>query len=577
MWWLLLPTLALAQPAPEQLLVRLQRGVTPQDVGGTDWRPLVRSVRHKNPDAFARSGLGRVWVVPETDAARWAATPGVELVEPDHWGSQSGVPNDPGFPSQWGLSNDGSWSKTAVAGADINAPDAWDIEDGDPTVVVAVLDSGFVLEETDVRFWSNPAEVPGNGVDDDNNGYADDVLGWDFVEDDSNPRDATGHGTNVAAIAVAAGNNNVGLSGVCPRCSLMVARNLGDDGFGQYSWWAESLVYAVDNGASVVNMSEGGTGFSDVLRDAANYAFESGVPVVAAMMNTDSDTPYYPAAVGAAMGIGATNDADDRASPFSWGGGSNWGSHIEVVAPGNSIAGFGLEAGTYDSFWSGTSQATPHVAGLIGLMLARDPTLLPAEIRSILRDTAVDEVGSPAEDTEGFDEFFGHGRIDAAAALGAVDAQDPDQDGDGYAVADGDCNDLDATIFPGAEDLADDNIDQDCDGIDPTWCFVDADGDGWGSAESALGLDGTCDGDGLTDVADDCDDGDAAISPDGVEDCDDGVDQDCDGDDEICDVGGPVRGGRGCTGCGDNGGAGTFALLLVVGGLLGPRRRPARR
>jgi len=581
-WWLLLlPSLASAEPPPERLLVRLERGVVPADVGGRDWLPVVRSRQHRDPAAFERSGLGRTWVVESTDIARWARTPGVEYAEWDAWGRGAGVPDDPGFATQWGLLNDGSNSEFAVAGADIDAAAAWDIEEGDPSVVVAVLDTGFILEQPDVQLWTNAGENPNNGIDDDGNGYIDDRSGWDFVQDDRNPRDATGHGTNVSAIAVAEGNNGLGLTGVCPGCRLMIGRNLGDDGFGQYSWWIESMAYAVDNGASVLNMSEGGLSNSITMRDAAQYAVDAGVPIVAAMMNTNDDTPYYPAAYEPVIAVGATNDADERAAPFVWGGGSNYGDHIDLVAPGNSIAGFGLDPESYDSFWSGTSQAAPHVAGLLGLMRARAPHASPAELRQVLRDAAVDEVGPAAEDAPGWDRFFGWGRVDAPTSLKLLS---PDDDGDDWSVLDGDCDDDDASVNPGAEDLPGDGVDSDCDGIDPAACWQDLDRDGFGFEVPETGLDGTCDADGLSATGDDCDDLNNTIFPGADEACGDEVDQDCDGADLACPEDDDDDGGQGCSECGTGSGSLPQAMLwllpmglVVRRGRRGPRQGLRRR
>ncbi len=190
-----------------------------------------------------------------------------------------------------------------------------------------------------------------------------------------------------------------------------------DDGFGLYTWWADGIYYAVDNGANVINMSLGGNNPSSLLEDAVNYAYSNGVTVVVSNGN-QSSVIQYPARYENALAIGATNAEDDRANPFHWGGGSNFGPEIDIVAPGDRVYGLNPSNGTnYSWFWSGTSQAAPHVSGVIALLLAENPTLTPSQIRTILRTTAEDEVGLPSEDIPGFDNYYGYGRLNAEAAL----------------------------------------------------------------------------------------------------------------------------------------------------------------
>ncbi len=351
----------------------------------------------------------------------------VEYAEPDFIGYGSGergfTPNDQYYTRQWGLKNDGSFTAyPAVAGADIQMEDGWAIEQGDSTVIVGVLDTGCKLNHPELlnRIWKNYDEIPGNGIDEDNNNYIDDVQGWDYAYNDNNPTDDYGHGTNVTGIIGASGNNSIGYAGVDWNCKLMILKVLNSQNWGYYSWWSDALHYAVDNGAKVINMSLGGTDISSLLNDAVSYALESDVTIVACMMNTNSNTVYYPAAYPGVIAVGSTNPDDKRSHPFFWNptSGSNYGSHISVIAPGNYIYGLDYQSNTnYGYYWGGTSQATPLVSGLSALLLAQNPSMTPAQIKSLIETTAEDQVGDPLEDTPGWDQYYGFGRINAYNAL----------------------------------------------------------------------------------------------------------------------------------------------------------------
>ena len=352
-----------------------------------------------------------------------------EYVEPDFIGEAGGkkmllqrIPDDTYFSRQYGLVNDGTFSLSpAKPDADIDMDLAWDIETGDASIIVAVLDSGVKLDHPELinRIWVNPNESADNS-DNDANGYTDDLNGWDFVNNDNDPTDDHGHGTNVTGIIGADARNNLGYAGVDWNCRLMICKVLNDKNSGYYSWWAEAIYYAVDNGAKVINMSLGGSSYSNALKDAVEYAHDKGAVVVASMMNKNTDDLYYPVAYPSTIAVGSTNPNDERSAPFSWSeiSGSNYGNHIDVVAPGNYIYGLNKSSNTnFNSYWSGTSQAAPLVAGLSALLLAQDPTRTPDDIRAIIRATAEDQVGDPAEDITGFDPYYGYGRINAEHAL----------------------------------------------------------------------------------------------------------------------------------------------------------------
>jgi subtilisin family serine protease len=348
-----------------------------------------------------------------------------EYVEPNFVGNGHGYsfqtpPNDEYHGRQWSHYNDGTFSLSkSTTDADIDTDLAWGITQGDPNLIVAILDTGAKLDHPEFsgRIWNNANENQ-NGVDTDSNNYVDDINGWDFVNNDNDPTDDHGHGTNVAGIALASGNNSIGYAGVNWNSKIMICKILDEDNVGYYSWWAEAIYYAVDNGASVINMSAGGNGASTLLENAINYAYNSNVSVVVSTGNQNS-VIQYPAKYTNAFAIGSTNSDDTRSAPFFWSAtsGSNYGAELDFVAPGNFIFGLNYSSNTnYNSYWGGTSQAAPHVSGLISLLLSVKSDLTVSEIREILERSSEDQVGD-ADDTNGWDQYYGHGRINAYTAL----------------------------------------------------------------------------------------------------------------------------------------------------------------
>lgn len=430
--------------APDRLLIKLGAGITADalpafgrprgDLGIASVDALlavldVREVERLLPPApsvgrhLAETlGLDRWCAVRfaegvDLDAARASlgTSNDVEIVEFDGRGEGASVtPNDPDFLYQWHLNN------FAHPNVTIHATEGWVYGTGSASVVVAILDTGGDWDHQDLasRIWSNPGEIPGNGVDDDLNGYVDDVRGWDFVNNDNDPVDDHGHGTHVAGIAGAATDNGLGVAGVDWNCRLLLAKNLDATNSGLYSWWTASIYYAANQGAKVLNMSEGGLSFSSAMRDAVNYAHGIGALVCAAMMNANTSAPYYPANYTNTIAVGATNDLDRRAVPFCWGGGSNYGSHIDLVAPGDRIRST-LWDNTY-GILCGTSQATPQVSATAALLWALRPDLTNAMVRDYLLANADDQVGDPMEDTWGHDPYYGYGRLNVNRALSAA-------------------------------------------------------------------------------------------------------------------------------------------------------------
>lgn len=359
----------------------------------------------------------------------------VDYAEPDYISYGGGqkaddsaiIPNDNYFNRQWGTYNNGTMAGIGpvINDADVDLEMAWDIQTGDPNLIIAVPDSGLRLSHPEIssRLWINPNEIA-NGLDDDGNGLIDDLNGWDWVNNDNLPVDDLGHGTNVAGIIGAVANNNSLYTGVNWNSKIMPLKVLNASNAGTNTNIASSVYYAVDNGAKIISISIGGSAPSSLTAGYVSYAKDNNVLIVACMMNTNNNIPFYPAAYSTTndnlIAVGSTDANDQRTSPFFWSptSGSNYGNHINVVAPGNYIYGLDYNSNTNgNTYWGGTSQATPLVAGIASLLLSQNPSLTPSEIRTIIQNTAQDQVGLTSEDVLGFDQYMGYGRVNAFAAL----------------------------------------------------------------------------------------------------------------------------------------------------------------
>jgi thermitase len=366
---------------------------------------------------------------------------GIAYTEPNYIAYSGGMenkantlatfPNDTYFNRQWGLYNNGTLTGvgTITNDADVDMELAWDIETGDPNMIIAVPDSGLKMNHPEIasRLWVNTAEIANNGIDDDNNGLIDDINGWDWVNSDNDPTDDHGHGTNVIGIIGAIPNNNNLFTGANWNSKIMPLKVLNASNSGSYASMVNSIYYAVDNGAKVISFSIGGSSPSTTLENAISYTQTNNVSFVVCMMNFNNNTIYYPAGYSTTynnvIAVGSTNPNDTRTAPFFWSttSGSNYGAHINVVAPGNYIYGLSSSSNTSgSSYWGGTSQATPLVAGIASLLYAQNPSLTPQEVRNFIQTTAEDQKGLPAEDVAGFDVYHGWGRINAYRALNQV-------------------------------------------------------------------------------------------------------------------------------------------------------------
>ena len=336
--------------------------------------------------------------------ASYAAHPLIEATEFNYIRQTQAseiIPNDPRFEEQWNLSL-------------IDMPGAWAIEKGDPEVIIAVVDTGFDYTHEDLasQTWVNAGEIPDNGIDDDNNGYIDDVNGWDFSEPpksdgngksqngDNDPIDESGHGTHVAGIVGAAVDNDLGISGIAWNCTLMPIRGAGVRGI-RDNRSAAAIVYAVDNGARVINMSWGGRERSFVLRDAVDYAYARGVLMVAASGNGSEGASIFPAGYRKVISVAATEQHKQKFYQ------SNFGASIDIGAPGNVILSTHIN-NRYRPL-SGTSMATAHVSGVAALIISKRPSLTHQEVRQILLSTTDPITESPG--------LVGAGNLNAARAL----------------------------------------------------------------------------------------------------------------------------------------------------------------
>lgn len=302
------------------------------------------------------------------DAARraLAATAGVSYVEPDHPVQAQLEPTDPFWSHQWGPRK-------------ISAPAAWDLTTGASSVTIAVLDTGV-----------NPGPEFGSRL----------LAGTDLVNGDSDAADDNGHGTSVAMVAAAGGSDGVGVAGMCWKCRILPVKVLDGSGTGSSSHIAQGIVWATDRGADVIIMSLGGPSASTAVRDAAARARQAGVVLVGAAGNLGETTPNYPAAFATVVGVAGSNPDDTRAA------GSNHGSWVDVAAPWCNGAYVVTSRGSGYGDFCGTSSATPLVGGAAALALALGGA--PTVVQDALRSTSSSL------------PWVAHGRIDAAAALRAV-------------------------------------------------------------------------------------------------------------------------------------------------------------
>ncbi len=433
-----------AKAVPGRLLVGLRSPVSKAQVG-----TMQAETRGKVSRAIAGGQVLVMEFSGDADAAaayaKLAGQPGVAFVERDTMVYPTLVPNDPEYPDQY------HWPI-------IRAPEAWGLTTGGADVVIGVVDTGCDLDHPDFvgRIYTNPLEVPSNGIDDDSNGFIDDVHGWDFQnggndpnpepdggDDDGNgePDDQVSHGTLVSGIACATGNNGWGVVGMNWGAKILPVQVFPDDGGSSVSRVIEGIDYAVGMGVDIINLSLGGSYAASFTPAIAN-ARAHGILVVAAAGNTgrelkDAQSTWESpvcneGTVGVdnnVFGVGAT-DQNDILGSFSNFDGSSARTFVECCAPGQAIYGPAYYDPTYSHlnsyFYSntGTSFAAPMVSGLAAMILSQNPALTPNQVRSIIKSSCDDiDVLNP-----GFEGKLGAGRINAARAVGVELAPRPPRD-----------------------------------------------------------------------------------------------------------------------------------------------------
>jgi thermitase len=355
----------------QQILVKFKPGTSLPEAAEIH-RQLGGQVKETIP------GIGvQVVTVPKGQAMAkvkaYSSNARVAYAEPDFVAEAVGSPDDPYFGLQWGLTK-------------VEAAQAWEVTTGSPNINIAILDTG---------------------VDSDHPDLANKIISNVKFSNSGTTGDVYGHGTHVAGIAAAMTNNGIGVAGLGYSSTIMNVKVLDDNGMGAYSWIASGIVWAADNGAEIINLSLGAPYASSVLEDALNYAWSKGVVVVAAAGNSGDTTPMYPAYYTNCIAAAAT-DANDAIAYFS-----NYGDWVDVAAPGVSIYST-LKNNSY-GYMSGTSMASPYVAGLAALVFTTVSDVngdgrLNDEVRSQI-ETTCDDIGVSG---------IGHGRINAAQAVGSV-------------------------------------------------------------------------------------------------------------------------------------------------------------
>lgn len=393
-----------------RLLVRYSDAVDPADQTRAleDSFPLRlhKSLPTLNIHIFEAEGL-----LPGLLAALLSTVSGIVWVELDQTISAAAEPDDPFFERQWYL-NDGA--------VDIGVEEAWAMVTEIEGPKIAILDSGCDLEHPDVapNLWRNPGEIPGNGRDDDNDGYVDDVFGYDFVNSRPDPADNNSHGTRVFGIVAGAGNNGVGISGMIWSGEVMCLKVLGRDAVGWTSDAVEAFDYAIAHDAKILNLSWGSISFSllsQALEEAIQAADEAGILVVASAGNgavqIDIDLlgiGHFPSSFPQPniIAVASTNESDELADHSDWGK-----NDVDLGAPGEALYTSDLGGG-YVSF-KGTSAAAPVVTGAAALVWSANPQLSHIEIKRLILDSV-----DPVPGLGG--KVLSNGRVNVAQALRAA-------------------------------------------------------------------------------------------------------------------------------------------------------------
>lgn len=352
-----------AEVAPNEIIVKFKSGVSSAKTKAIHADSNAQVVEKENGFQVVKVKSGDV-----KDAIKeYKNDKNVEYAEPNYTYKATFTPNDPYFASN------------QYAPQKVGAQSAWDVTQGSSSVKIAIVDTGVDYNHPDLA-----GKV---------------VKGADYVDDDNDPMDLNQHGTHCAGIAAAATNNSKGIAGMAPNASILAVRVLDANGSGSLADVASGIRYAADQGAKVISLSLGGPSSATTLQDAVNYAAGKGSVVVAAAGNESTSAPSYPGYYSAAIAVAAT-DRNDALASFS-----NYGSWVDVAAPGVSILST-VPGGGYANL-SGTSMATPLVAGVAGLLASQGKSA--SQIRAAIENTA--------DKISGTGTYFSKGRVNAAKAV----------------------------------------------------------------------------------------------------------------------------------------------------------------
>lgn len=410
----------------DQLIVKAARGVTEPQL-----RTLLESAGMRVEERIAEGTftvrLAKSDLAASEEALQFlAAHPGMaESAEPDGVGFGADMQNDANFADQWGFHNIGQLGGTVDA--DVDAPEFWDLIGSTPGIVIAVLDSGLNFTHPDLQgiAWINPGEIAGDGLDNDGSGKIDDVNGWDFVNNDNDPTDDHGHGSNVTGIIAANRNNGQGVAGMLSGAKILVCKILNASNSGLTSNLIAATTYARQRGVGIMNLSLQNYPFSTALNTEFTACQTAGIVlcICAGNQGVNNDvTPNYPSSYPH-PNIIAVGNHDRTDARFS---GSNYGAvSVDLFAPGTSILSPVL--GTAYANYTGTSQATPFVTAVCAAIKYANPSWTAPEIKNSILSSVVTRSAYSGLCVTG-------GRLNAVSALAHAFRQQPeaDADGDGF-------------------------------------------------------------------------------------------------------------------------------------------------
>ncbi len=364
----------------DHVLVKLKPGVSQQELEALNTKLGARVLKKMNSGLYlVQLAQHEIDSVPEA-MDRFQALRAVAYAEPNFIVQATSTPNDPSYSALWGMNNTGQTG--GKVDGDIDAPEAWDLTTGTNSVVVAVIDTGADYTHPDLapNMWTNTAEIPGNGIDDDGDGFIDDVRGWNFYSDSNDPMDDHYHGTHVSGTIGASGNNATGVVGVCWKVRIMPLKFLNSAGSGTTADAIDAVNFATAKRVLLTSNSWGGDTFSQALKDAIDAANSAGILFVAAAgnsaLNMDA-SPGYPASYSSpnVISVAATDENDNLASFSNYGN-----TTVDLGAPGVNI--LSCRPGSTYQYLGGTSMATPHVSGACALLKAFAPGLSASEIKA---------------------------------------------------------------------------------------------------------------------------------------------------------------------------------------------------